>query len=224
MTLKGQLQHFSLGELFQTLALNQHTGCLILKHEDAEKSIYFSNGTISLLSTGRSMRLGEILLRDGQITPEDLEAACEEQKKGGKLLGRILIDHGHITVEELRRAISRQILIASVNQNLNDIQMQVTLLNQVSAEMTSAGVDPDEYAQLNSQLNIIEGHVVELGELSDSDFNLPLMGFDEFEIAEIMNGANFDPGDEDDQGRLDELDPIIIKCPHCGEKFNTRDA
>ena len=62
---------------------------------------------------------------------------------------------------------------------------------------------------------------LELGDLSDADFDLSLTGFDEFEMNEIMHAANFDPGSEDEQGRLDELNPKIIKCPHCGNEFDS---
>lgn len=109
MTLKGQLQHFSLGEIFQTLALNQHTGCLVLAREDEEVSIYFSSGCISLLSTGNSTRLGEVLVREGKISPQDLDHAISEQKISGKLLGRILIDQGHIHVDDVQDALRQRV-------------------------------------------------------------------------------------------------------------------
>jgi len=38
------------------------------------------------------------------------------------------------TFEELRRAISRQILISSIQQKLNDYQKQVSLLSQITAD------------------------------------------------------------------------------------------
>ena len=58
---------------------------------------------------------------------------------------------------------------------------------------------------------------VELEALSAEDFDISLTGFD-FEMPD------FQPAGEDEQGRLDELDPIMIKCPHCGEDFDTRQA
>lgn len=32
----------------------------------------------------------------------------------------------------------------------------------------------------------------------------------------------FKPATIDEQGQLDELDPIIVECPHCGKEFDTR--
>jgi len=35
---------------------------------------------------------------------------------------------------------------------------------------------------------------------------------------------DFEPATEEEQGKLDELDPKWITCPHCGEKFDEREA
>lgn len=51
--------------------------------------------------------------------------------------------------------------------------------------------------------------IIDMGGLLDIpeiDFDLP----------------NFNPTTEDEQGRLDQLEPKIITCPHCGEKFDAR--
>jgi len=34
---------------------------------------------------------------------------------------------------------------------------------------------------------------------------------------------DFAPGTEEDQGKLDQLEPKIVKCPHCGEEFDLRE-
>lgn len=60
---------------------------------------------------------------------------------------------------------------------------------------------------------------LELAELVESEFDLDIVGFEDYE-ADI----NFQPGDESDQGKLDELDPIFVNCPKCGFEFNTRDT
>lgn len=60
---------------------------------------------------------------------------------------------------------------------------------------------------------------LELGELNESDFDMALVGFDASSLALAMGlGADFEPGNEDDQGRLDEKAPII--CPSCGHEFH----
>ncbi len=73
------------------------------------------------------------------------------------------------TVEALRRAISRQILISGLNQHLNDIQKQVTLLSQITTEATAPAADPAEAAQFNSQLQTVEKEIEDLRGLPEPE-------------------------------------------------------
>jgi ParB-like chromosome segregation protein Spo0J len=65
---------------------------------------------------------------------------------------------------------------------------------------------------------------VELTELKDLDFDLGLTGFDMDELGRLMSDVNFEPATEDEQGKLDELDPKWICCPKCGSEFDARQA
>ena len=55
------------------------------------------------------LRLGELLVREGLITPEQLNRALESQQRPGKYvpLGQILLNHGAIRRDELRTVLSR---------------------------------------------------------------------------------------------------------------------
>lgn len=60
---------------------------------------------------------------------------------------------------------------------------------------------------------------VELEELHQDQFKIDLIGFDANELAIAMGlGADFEPGTEEEQGKLDEKSPII--CPACGHEFH----
>ena len=64
---------------------------------------------------------------------------------------------------------------------------------------------------------------VEFADLQAEGFDLDLTGFTDDEIATLEpNEPDFEPGDEDDQGKLDELDPKFVTCPHCGGEFDAR--
>lgn len=65
---------------------------------------------------------------------------------------------------------------------------------------------------------------VEVDRLTELDFNLDLLGFDDDVLADLINTIepNFDPATEEEQGQLDELDPKWIDCPHCGKEFDMR--
>jgi ParB-like chromosome segregation protein Spo0J len=60
---------------------------------------------------------------------------------------------------------------------------------------------------------------LELADLREADFDLDLIGFDAGEIEAALNPVEIDfaPGTEDDQGKLDEKNPI--ECPHCHKFF-----
>ena len=65
---------------------------------------------------------------------------------------------------------------------------------------------------------------IELDELLKDGFALDILGFNEQEIKTIMQEVNFDAGSEEDQGKLDQLDPKWICCPNCGKEFDAREA
>jgi ParB family chromosome partitioning protein len=63
---------------------------------------------------------------------------------------------------------------------------------------------------------------MEMKGLDDNGFDLSLIGFDADELTDIMYGPEFMPGTEDDQGKLDELEPKWCVCPSCGEMLDAR--
>lgn len=60
---------------------------------------------------------------------------------------------------------------------------------------------------------------LELGELGDLGVDLDLLGFSGDELQALMRGADFAPGTEEDQSRLDQKSPVV--CPECGHEFQT---
>jgi type IV pilus assembly protein PilB len=53
-------------------------------------------------------KLGEILVEENLVLPEQLETALEKQKESGKRLGQVLVDMGLIAYETLAAVLSRQ--------------------------------------------------------------------------------------------------------------------
>ena len=66
---------------------------------------------IFAMTETKKKRLGEILIEDGVLSPESLEEALNHQKKEGGLIGQILIRLGYITEEELIAAVGKQLRI-----------------------------------------------------------------------------------------------------------------
>lgn len=65
---------------------------------------------------------------------------------------------------------------------------------------------------------------IEIEALKNMDFDISLLGFDEQEISSIIKEINFLPADEDEQGKLDELEPKWCTCPKCGGEFDLREV
>lgn len=64
---------------------------------------------------------------------------------------------------------------------------------------------------------------IELKDLDADGFDLTLTGFDLDELTAIFDEPDFAPGTEDDQGKLDELSPKMVICPHCSNEWDLRE-
>ena len=111
MAIKGSLAEASLPDVLQLLAMGKKTGCLSVTHRNNFGSIYFDKGRISYAAiVNRRDRLGDILVKSGTITSEQLdEAIAAQDKMRDKRLGEILVDLGILSREELHQQIRIQI-------------------------------------------------------------------------------------------------------------------
>jgi type IV pilus assembly protein PilB len=78
----------------------------------------------------RSSRLGELLVKGGDISEGQLEEALAEQRQTGQPLGTILLRLNYITEEQLRLALCRQLHIRFLN--LDTIIIESSLKDLVS--------------------------------------------------------------------------------------------
>lgn len=106
---------------------------------------------------------------------------------------------------------------------LLDMQEVPTIrLVGLTKAQAKAYVIADNQLALNSGWDLDKLRL-ELTELDDLSFNLDTLGFEVNELTALMGfGVDFEPASEDDQGKLDELDPKYIDCPNCGKEFDMR--
>jgi len=111
MAIKGSLKEASLADVCQLLALGQKTGCLSITDRSNFGQIYFDQGRITFARVvNRRDRLGDLLVRDGLITHDQLRRAVDQQSRNPDLrLGQILIERRLIEPEQLERYIQQQI-------------------------------------------------------------------------------------------------------------------
>jgi len=123
MALTGTLGDFPVPDVFQLISLQKKTGYLTLKASETEVvTITFLEGTIvgaDSLSKRLEERLGNVLVKSGKLTKEELSKALEIQKKTLQRLGHILVTEGFIERETLKTPLQFR-----CNRQSSDFQME----------------------------------------------------------------------------------------------------
>jgi tetratricopeptide (TPR) repeat protein len=111
MAIKGSLKEASLPDVIQLLYLGRRTGCLALADRHNFGTIYLDEGQIIYASiVNRRDRLGDILLRQGRITAEQLQQAIDAQSDDRQhKLGELLVSQGTLSQGELEAYMRLQI-------------------------------------------------------------------------------------------------------------------
>lgn len=111
MAIKGSLKEAGLADVCQLLAMGQKTGCLSVTDRSRFGQIYFDRGRITFATiVNRRDRLGDLLVREGHIDRETLEAAVDAQaSEPDRRLGELLLERGAIDPDTLTACIQRQI-------------------------------------------------------------------------------------------------------------------
>src|SRR5690606_25783799 len=111
MAIKGSLKEASLADVCQLLAMGQKTGCLSVTDRSKFGQIFFERGRITYATiVNRPDRLGDLLVRDGVISHDELAEAVRRQAENpDKKLGEWLVELGRITREQLERYIRIQV-------------------------------------------------------------------------------------------------------------------
>lgn len=114
MAIKGSLAEATLSDVIQLLSLSLKSGCLSVTDGKNFGNIFIRQGKIIYATLlNRKLRLGDILIAKRIIDQDMLERALEQQKRDRKRLGEILIQNGSVKPEtinaELRELINETI-------------------------------------------------------------------------------------------------------------------
>jgi hypothetical protein len=106
--LQGDLRHFFATEVLQLLQLAGATGCLTVERRGERISIAFDAGRpVSAQSTGRSVRIGDVLVHRGRISRDSVELAeLARQPEFGERLGTILVRAGQASHDDVAAAVA----------------------------------------------------------------------------------------------------------------------
>jgi type IV pilus assembly protein PilB len=79
-----------------------------------------------------AVRIGELLLKEKRITPDQLQQALNQQKANGSRLGHNLVKMGFVRDEEITALLSKQYGVPSIN--LSQFEIDQTVVKLISAE------------------------------------------------------------------------------------------
>jgi hypothetical protein len=116
--LRGPLAHLPLPDLLRELQAEAATGILSLTSGGARKALYLKGGRVVFATSNLpSDRMGEVLLREGKITPEQHESSVRTLAQGRRQ-GRVLVEMGALSPDELWWAVQTQVreIVGSVFQ------------------------------------------------------------------------------------------------------------
>ncbi len=91
MAIKGSLKEASLPDVLQLLALGKKSGCLAVADRQNFGYVYFDEGRICYASiVNRRDRIGDLLVKNGRVSPEQLEQAIAlQEQRAGQQAGRV---------------------------------------------------------------------------------------------------------------------------------------
>ena len=149
-------------------------------------------------------RLGELLLRDQIISPEQLQRAQEESRKSGDRLGNALIKTGAIPEEDLTQFLSKQYGVPAVNLGEFDIDPEVIALvpkdvairhrvvpvNRAGSSLIVAIADPSNILAIDD-LKFVTGYNIEAVVASDVGISDAIERYynrkEELDLNKVMN-------------------------------------
>ena len=146
--LQGSIKDISLVKILVHLNRSIKTGTLTVSTPSAIKKIYLKMGDVIFASsTYEDDRLGEMLLKAGEITVEQYDESVRILKSTGKKQGAILVELGYLTPKELFLGLKYQV---------NEIIQGMFLLEDAQYEFKEGEIPAQEVISLKmSMVNLI---------------------------------------------------------------------
>jgi hypothetical protein len=108
--LTGNLAEEDVASVFGRLLHDGFSGRVVFRRGDEEKLALFDDGRPVFAASNQTHdRMGELLVREGKITREQIARASEVVTQSGRRMGEILVDLGHLKRRELLPAVRRHI-------------------------------------------------------------------------------------------------------------------
>ncbi|MBD3236655.1 MAG: hypothetical protein GF330_08120 [Candidatus Eisenbacteria bacterium] len=179
-------------------------------------------------NTTGTQGLGDMLIREGLIGPEDLEHALAEQKETHERLGEILCRRGQLTPQALMRALAHQLQLQLLDPRRDVVQPEAIELIPVelarrhgvlpvrldAARLTVAVSDPLDVEALDALRAVISESGRELDlrlalpetirKLRDAQY---ARASEKRDVAGLIDRVVYEVGDAGSDGEADETSP-----------------
>lgn len=112
LALQGNIEKFTLPEIFQLIAGGRKSGTLGIQKDDSIVMVYFDRGDIVYgYGPRQTFHLGQLLKERGLLTAAQLEEAVNTQARteNSRRLGEILVNKGFIDRADLQNVIQHQV-------------------------------------------------------------------------------------------------------------------
>jgi len=113
LDLQGNIERFTLPEIFQLVSASRKTGTLGIQRDDNIVMVYFRDGSVIYgYGPRKTYHIGRMLVDMGRISPTQLDESISVQAADsgrGKRLGQILIEKRYIDRADLEQVVRRQV-------------------------------------------------------------------------------------------------------------------
>ena len=175
--------------------------------------------------TGRR-RLGELLLAEGVVTPDQLNRALEIHRATGERLGQVLLDMGVVDQERLARHLGRQIgaeFVRLVGTNLREdvltllpqqlaSRLQAIPIARARGLLTVAMVDPLDVVAIDD-IRRTTGLSIKVALTTVQDFQYALGQYPTLDVAEELVRDLPQPQAVDEEMSLERLRRMAEDAP-----------
>jgi MSHA biogenesis protein MshE len=96
--------------------------------QDRKLELVADVGTSRKARPLQRLRLGDMLVAAAVITPAQLQAALDEQRRSGRKLGRLLIEDGISDEPAIARALAQQLQVPYIELTLDQVQADIARL------------------------------------------------------------------------------------------------
>jgi hypothetical protein len=204
LALEGKIEDFSIGEIVQIIGMGRKTGTLIIEGAREQVSIYFKNGkAVYANPVYQREHLGNILVKHGVVTRDDINEALDRQKelngrRGRVRVGSILISMGVLSKDQLSKYVTDQIkesmylimaeksgtfkFLPDLDVSLHDIVIELNV-EEIILEGTRL---IDEWGMIKERLvDFNDVYAINADPSGDNTINLTL---DEWKMLSLLNG------------------------------------